>query len=153
LSIGKFATITANSGDMNEFAHGKGATNFMNMALNVNPIVAFTVPYSTLGTGLVVINLSRNAVESMSDGGTLTLRTYSTGDGVVFEVSDTGSGIAEGVDVFELFTTTKARGSGIGLYVARQIVLAHSGSITYSNQQPRGTTFQITLPKKTNSPG
>src|SRR5215813_11672064 len=100
----------------------------------------------------VIINLSRNAVEAMSDGGTLTLRTYSTGDGVVFEVGDTGPGIAEGVDVFELFTTTKAQGSGIGLYVARQIVLAHSGSITYSNQQPRGTTFQITLPKKANSP-
>jgi porin len=55
LAIGKFATITANSGDMNEFAHGKGDTNFMNMAFNVNPIVAFTVPYSTLGTGLIVL--------------------------------------------------------------------------------------------------
>ena len=55
LGIGKFATITANSGDMNEFAHGKGDSNFMNMALNVNPLVAFTVPYSTLGTGLIVL--------------------------------------------------------------------------------------------------
>jgi porin len=55
LSIGKFATITANSGDMNEFAHGKGDSNFMNMALNVNPVVAFTVPYSTLGTGLIIL--------------------------------------------------------------------------------------------------
>jgi porin len=55
LALGKFATITANSGDMNEFAHGKGDSNFMNMALNVNPLVAFTVPYSTLGTGLIVL--------------------------------------------------------------------------------------------------
>ena len=55
LSIGKFATITANSGDMNDFAHGKGDTNFMNMAFNFNPIIAFTVPYSTLGSGLVVL--------------------------------------------------------------------------------------------------
>src|ERR1044071_3347417 len=55
LGIGKFATITANSGDMNEFAHGKGDSNFMNMALNVNPLVAFTVPYSTLGTGLIIL--------------------------------------------------------------------------------------------------
>src|ERR1044071_2596783 len=55
LSIGKFATITANAGDMNEFAHGKGDSNFMNMALNVNPLVAFTVPYSTLGTGLIIL--------------------------------------------------------------------------------------------------
>ena len=55
LTIGKFATITANSGDMNEFAHGKGDTNFMNEAFNVNPLTAVTVPYSTLGTGLLVI--------------------------------------------------------------------------------------------------
>jgi porin len=54
LSIGKFATITADSGDMNEFAHGKGDSNFMNMALNLNPLTAFTTPYSTLGTGLLV---------------------------------------------------------------------------------------------------
>jgi hypothetical protein len=35
---------------MNEFAHGKGATQFMNMDFNFNPLLAFTVPYSTLGT-------------------------------------------------------------------------------------------------------
>ena len=54
VTIGKFATITANSGDMNEFAHGKGDSNFMNMAFNVNPLV-LTVPYSSLGTGLDVL--------------------------------------------------------------------------------------------------
>ena len=42
------------SGDMNEFAHGKGDTQFMNMALNFNPLTALTVPYSTLGTGVIV---------------------------------------------------------------------------------------------------
>ena len=51
LTLGKFATITNTSGDMNEFAHGKGDTQFMNMAFNFNPLTAFTVPYSTLGTG------------------------------------------------------------------------------------------------------
>ena len=55
LTLGKYATITASSGDMNEFAHGKGDTNFMNMAFNFNPLLAFTVPYSTLGTGLIVL--------------------------------------------------------------------------------------------------
>jgi len=54
LAIGKFATITANSGDMNEFAHGKGDSNFMNLALNFNPVTALTIPYSTLGAGLLV---------------------------------------------------------------------------------------------------
>jgi porin len=55
LTIGKYATITSTSGDMNEFAHGKGDTNFMNTALNVNPILLTTVPYSTLGTGFIVL--------------------------------------------------------------------------------------------------
>jgi len=55
LTIGKYATITSTSGDMNEFAHGKGATQFMNMAFNFDPILAFTVPYSTLGTGVIVL--------------------------------------------------------------------------------------------------
>jgi porin len=55
LSIGKYATLTSNSGDMNEFAHGKGDTQFMNAALNLNPIMLLTVPYSTLGTGVLVL--------------------------------------------------------------------------------------------------
>jgi porin len=55
LTIGKYATVTNISGDMNEFAHGKGDTQFMNLALNVNPIVLTTVPYSTLGTGVIVL--------------------------------------------------------------------------------------------------
>ena len=55
LTLGKFATVTNTSGDMNEFAHGKGANQFMNMAFNFNPLIAFTVPYSTLGTGMVVL--------------------------------------------------------------------------------------------------
>ena len=55
LTIGKYATVTSNSGDMNDFAHGKGDTKFMNTALNVNPILLTTVPYSTLGTGLIVL--------------------------------------------------------------------------------------------------
>jgi porin len=55
LTIGKYATVTSTSGDMNEFAHGKGDTLFMNTALNVNPVLLTTVPYSTLGTGLIVL--------------------------------------------------------------------------------------------------
>jgi porin len=55
LTLGKYATITSTSGDMNEFAHGKGATQFMNLAFNFNPLLAFTVPYSTLGTGVIVL--------------------------------------------------------------------------------------------------
>ncbi len=55
LTIGKYATLTSTSGDMNEFAHGKGDSQFMNLALNANPIILTTVPYSTLGTGVIAL--------------------------------------------------------------------------------------------------
>ena len=55
VTLGKYATITPTSGDMNEFAHGKGDTQFMNMAFNFNPLIAFTVPYSTLGAGAIIL--------------------------------------------------------------------------------------------------
>jgi porin len=50
--VGKLDTT---SGDMNEFAHGKGDNQFMNLALSLNPALLFTVPYSTLGTGLIIL--------------------------------------------------------------------------------------------------
>ena len=55
LAIGKLATLSATAGDMNEFAHGKGDDQFMNLAFNLNPVLTLTVPYSTLGTGLIVL--------------------------------------------------------------------------------------------------
>ena len=53
LTVGKYATLTATAGDMNEFAHGKGDTQFMNTALNANGIIFFTAPYSALGMGVI----------------------------------------------------------------------------------------------------
>ena len=55
VAFGKFATLTATSGDMNEFAHGKGDTQFMNMAFNLNPVVSTTIPYSALGVGVIIL--------------------------------------------------------------------------------------------------
>jgi porin len=53
--LGKLATLTPTSGDMNEFAHGKGDTQFMNTAFNANPAILLTVPYSTLGAGFIIL--------------------------------------------------------------------------------------------------
>ncbi|MGH7177836.1 MAG: carbohydrate porin, partial [Tepidisphaeraceae bacterium] len=52
--LGKIATISSTSGDMNAFAHGKGDSNFMNLAFNVNPVSLIT-PYSALGGGVVIM--------------------------------------------------------------------------------------------------
>jgi PAS domain S-box-containing protein len=97
----------------------------------------------------VIINLCRNAIQSMSQSGTLTLRTFGSTEEAGFEVGDTGPGIPEQLDIFAPFTTTKAQGTGLGLYVVKRIISAHGGTVSYSTKARAGTTFRVALPMRT----
>jgi PAS domain S-box-containing protein len=94
----------------------------------------------------VLLNLCKNAFEAMPDGGMLVLRMQRTDGRVSLEVEDTGAGIPEGIDIFELFNTTKRHGTGLGLAIVRQIINAHGGTITYTSRPGKGTTFRFMLP-------
>src|SRR4029077_13473345 len=94
----------------------------------------------------VILNLCKNAVEAMPQGGCLTLKVYRNEPTVVLEISDTGIGIPENLNKFELFKTTQPGGGGIGLSVVRQIVSAHNGTITCTSESGRGTTFKVVFP-------
>ena len=94
----------------------------------------------------VILNLCKNAVEAMPEGGCLTIKSYYSGNMAVLEISDNGIGIPTGENIFALLKTTKADGSGLGLALVQQIVLAHSGTIDYASQLGSGTTFKIALP-------
>ncbi|HWP58634.1 MAG TPA: PAS domain S-box protein [Candidatus Acidoferrales bacterium] len=94
----------------------------------------------------VFVNLLKNAAEAMPHGGEITVQASRAGDEVVLEIKDTGVGIAPGIDIFEPFVTTKPKGTGLGLMIVRQIVLAHQGTIAYTSDVGKGTTFRLTLP-------
>ncbi len=99
----------------------------------------------------VLLNVIRNAMESMPDGGMLRVSTVCAArDAVVLTVSDTGVGIKRRQlrRIFEPFYTTKSYGTGLGLAVVRQMVDAHGGAIRCDSQWGLGTTVTITLPVK-----
>lgn len=95
----------------------------------------------------VLLNLFKNAIEAMPEGGHLTVRAAVVdGAHIVIEVQDTGVGVPEGLDVFEPFRTTKPTGTGLGLSIARRVVVAHGGSLSCSSEPGIGTTFRVELP-------
>ncbi len=96
----------------------------------------------------VIFNLTKNAAEAMAGGGRISIKGSASENRIVLEISDTGTGIPAGIDIFEPFFTTKPLGTGIGLSIVQQIVSAHGGSITYSSEHGKGTTFVIALPQK-----
>jgi two-component system, NtrC family, sensor kinase len=100
----------------------------------------------------VVTNLVSNAAQSLSEsGGTVTVQTYRAAESWLgLAVSDNGEGIREQdrSRVFEPFFTTKpaGRGTGLGLPVVKNIVLAHGGQIRFEANPSGGTTFFVALP-------
>ena len=106
----------------------------------------------------VLLNLIRNAAESIGEGGKIVMRActerVSLGgrptNVAILEVKDNGKGISPDVQkrLFDPFYTTKAAGTGLGLSIAARIIEQHGGALRYKTEIGRGTTFGIVLPIK-----
>ncbi|AGF27986.1 MULTISPECIES: PAS domain-containing protein [Bacillus] len=98
----------------------------------------------------VFINLIKNAVESMPDGGTVHIIMTEDEYSVNVTVKDEGDGIPENVlkRIGEPFLTTKEKGTGLGLMVTFNLIKNHQGAIQVDSKPDRGTAFHITFPKQ-----
>jgi signal transduction histidine kinase len=96
----------------------------------------------------VFSNVLINALESMPDGGQMTIATGIEGNFFVVKVQDTGGGIPEEdiIRIFDPFFSTKASGVGLGLSTTYGIVVSHGGTIGVESERKKGTIFTISLP-------
>jgi hypothetical protein len=94
------------------------------------------------------LNVMVNAIQAMPDGGELRVDSSSDGEMAEIHIADTGPGIDSSLrdKIFRLYFTTKKEGSGIGLAMTFRIVQLHDGTIDFTSEPGKGTTFSIRLP-------
>lgn len=99
----------------------------------------------------VFINLIKNAEDAITGEGLIGIAIYEKMGNIHIDLSDTGSGISgDNLNkIFNLYFTTKAEGSGIGLSVIQRIITEHGGIISVESKPGEGTTFRIKLPVNT----
>lgn len=95
-----------------------------------------------------ILNIVVNGIEAMKDGGLLTVQARLLADHCLLSIQDEGPGIPEAHQskVFQLYFTTKEKGSGIGLAMAYRAVQLHNGTIDFVTEQGKGTTFRLRFP-------
>jgi signal transduction histidine kinase len=132
---------------------------FAERRVRLETAIADTLPTITvdkIGFRQTIINLLLNALEAASDSAEPAARLVrleltaspQTADRIVLRVSDSGPGFspAQRRRLFEPFSTTKTKGSGLGLFLCRRIVTAHGGDIRLLATDGAMTTLEITLP-------
>ncbi|WP_449539836.1 PAS domain S-box protein [Ferdinandcohnia sp. Marseille-Q9671] len=97
----------------------------------------------------VFINLIKNSIDAMENGGNIFIRTVVTKDSIYTFFIDEGCGIPSTIldRVGEPFYTTKEKGTGLGLMVSYNIIENHNGKISVDSKEDEGTTFEIMLPR------
>jgi PAS domain S-box-containing protein len=125
-----------------------------NKGINYSVIENFTPVASIVGHASqlreVFINLIKNSVDAMPDGGTINIETFMVSNNVVVKVRDSGQGIPNEIKerIFDPFFTTKgSQSAGLGLSLSYGIINRHYGTIAVESFPNKGTTFSINLPQ------
>lgn len=99
-----------------------------------------------------LLNLYLNAIQAMTGGGVLSIKSYPYNNRIKVEISDTGKGIAPEnlAKIFDPYFTTKPSGTGLGLAISQKIIEAHRGRMEATSTPDKGTVVTITIPIHTN---
>ena len=103
----------------------------------------------------MLINLLKNALEAMPQGGEITITSRVKGANVEISLADTGEGMPPEVagQIFQPYFTTKEKGTGLGLAICQAIIPSTAASSLVDSTPGRGTTFTIQLPLNEGSGG
>jgi two-component system sensor histidine kinase/response regulator len=105
---------------------------------------------------LTLRNLLENAIKFSYEGGAITLGVHTEGDEVQVSVKDNGKGIAQADQAkiggstlsFTTIGTQKEKGSGLGLFLCRELIEKNGGKLWFKSEEGQGSTFYFTLPAK-----
>jgi two-component system, sporulation sensor kinase E len=106
------------------------------------------VPLDEVQVKQALVNLVKNAVQAMTNGGTLSVATLADPAGVWVHVADTGGGISQEKmnRIFQPYFTTKEKGTGLGLMIVQRIIREHGGRIELESNTGEGTMFRLWFP-------
>ncbi len=135
--------------DLVAFTQADAAKAGVMLELNVEPGLP-AVPFDPARLRQALVNLVRNAVEAAGQSGTVRVGARATKAGLRVTVEDTGPGIPEEARarLFEPFFTTKPSGTGLGLLLAREIILEHQGELSVEGSALGGAAFHVDLPSQ-----
>lgn len=96
----------------------------------------------------VFINILKNSIEAMEDGGQIDISLYPKGENAIIRITDNGGGIPSDKlpRIGKAFFTTKEKGTGLGLMICQTIIQEHGGQMTIDSVENQGTTVEISLP-------
>ncbi|HET9885140.1 MAG TPA: ATP-binding protein, partial [Candidatus Binatia bacterium] len=158
--VGEFATISrkekyvfrlVNLTQLIEDIVDLQAPHLAQSGIELKTSLPFDLPVMSIDSDKMtqaLLNLVKNAGEAMPHGGRISIDAFTANDSVILEITDTGEGIPLDINAFEPFVTTKKEGTGVGLVIVRQILIAHDGKISYRSKLGEGTTFRLELPQR-----
>ncbi len=143
----RLADINAIITDLLQFLRFEVEKNEVHVILLLDDTIP-AIPLDESAMKRVLLNLVKNALAAMPDGGEIRFETRLENENICITIADTGHGIPASIQgkVFEPYFTTRDTGSGLGLSVVYKVIKEHGGDLQMDSVKGRGTKFHITIP-------